>query len=131
MSYLESNYELGSAFASSALASKKYANGQVVRLITPADKQYQATIYPSIATEALSIEIEDPYDNVIYTMEIPVGSHSSNVVTLSAESTSTEGDIDQYSANMTELTKSYLGTDMYYVNFSDLGIGPIQYPLPQ
>lgn len=131
MSYLESNYELGSAFASSALASKKYANGQVVRLITPANRQYQATIYPSIATEALSIKIEDPDDGRTYTMEIQVGSHSSNIVTLSTESTSTDEDIDRHLANMTELTKSYLGANMYYVNFSCLVFGITEYPLPQ
>lgn len=128
--HVESEYSLGQTFSDSSSIAKKYAKGQVVRLINPADKQYQATIYPSIALQDLTITIEDPFDNITYVMEIPQGSHSSNIITLNAGSTSTAVDIDQYSANITELTKSYLGSDMYYVNFSDLGIGAIQYPLP-
>lgn len=128
--HVESEYSLGQTFGDSAYIARKYAKGQVVRLVNPADKQYQATIYPSIALQDLTITIEDPFNNITYVMEIPGGSHSSNVITLDAGSTSTAVDIDQYSANITELTKSYLGNDMYYVNFSDLGIGAIQYPLP-
>ena len=128
--HVESEYILGREFGDSAYTARKYAKGQVVRLINPADKQYQATIYPSIALQDLTITIEDEFDNITYVMEIPEGSHSSNIITLDAESTSTAVDIDQYSANITELTRSYLGNDMYYVNFSDLGIGEIQYPLP-
>ena len=128
--YVESEYILGREFGDSAYIARKYAKGQVVRLINPADKQYQATIHPSIALQDLTITIEDEFDNITYVMEIPEGSHSSNIITLDAESTSTAVDIDQYSANITELTRSYLGNDMYYVNFSDLGIGEIQYPLP-
>lgn len=128
--HVESEYILGREFGDSAYIARKYAKGQVVRLVNPADKQYQATIYPSIALQDLTITIEDPFNNITYVMEIPEGSHSSNVITLDAGSTSTAVDIDQYSANITELTKSYLGNDMYYVNFSDLGIGAIQYPLP-
>lgn len=128
--HVESEYILGREFGDSAYTARKYAKGQVVRLINPADKQYQATIYPSIALQDLIITIEDPFDNITYVMEIPEGSHSSNIITLDAGSTSTAVDIDQYSANIIELTKSYLGDDMYYVNFSDLGIGAIQYPLP-
>ena len=128
--HVESEYILGREFGDSAYTAKKYTKGQVVRLINPADKQYQATIYPSIALQDLTITIEDPFDNITYIMKIPKGSHSSNIITLNAGSTSTAVDIDQYSANITELTKSYLGNDIYYVNFSDLGIGAIQYPLP-
>lgn len=128
--HVESEYILGREFGDSAYIARKYAKGQVVRLVNPADKQYQATIYPSIALQDLTITIEDPFNNITYVMGIPKGSHSSNVITLDAGSTSTAVDIDQYSANITELTKSYLGNDMYYVNFSDLGIGAIQYPLP-
>lgn len=128
--HVESEYNLGQTFGDSAYTARKYAKGQVVRFINPADKQYQATIYPSIALQDLTITIEDPFDNITYVMEIPEGSHSSNIITLDAGSTSTSADLDQYSINITELTKSYLGNDMYYVNFSDLGIGAIQYPLP-
>ena len=128
--YVESEYNLGQTFSDSSSVAKKYAKGQVVRLINVGHIQYQATIYPSIALQDLTITIEDPFDNMTYVMEIPEGSHSSNIITLSVESTSTSVDLDQYSINMTELTKSYLGADMYYVNFSDLGIGEIQYPLP-
>ena len=59
--YIESEYGLGQTFGDSAYTARKYAKGQVVRLINPADKQYQATIYPSIALQDLTITIEDPF----------------------------------------------------------------------
>jgi len=109
--------------------SFKYANGQVVRLVTPGLKQYQITIHPLVASENLSITIKDPFDSSVYIMEIPEGSINSNTVTLSVGSTSLDNDIEQY--NNAELSRSFFGINMFYQNYSDLGNGgPIQYPLP-
>lgn len=75
------------------------------------------------------IKIEDPFDSFPYTMEISEGSTSSNIITLSPESTTSEIDLEE--SNSAELSKGYFGTSMFYQNYADLGHGGvIQYPLP-
>ncbi len=110
-------------------ASFKYVNGVVVRLISLVNKQYAITTYPIDLQESISMVIEDPYENDLYTLTIGVGFNLSNVITLKEASTSTDQDIE--SINSAEFAKSKFGTFLYYKNYCDLGVGiPIQYPLP-
>lgn len=109
--------------------SFKYVYGVIVRLVTPTSKQYQLTTYPVMVSESISLTIEDPYENDMYTMTIPGGSNTSNIISLKVASTSTDQDIE--TTNATVLATDSFGTYLHYQNASDLGNGgPILYPIP-
>lgn len=127
--YLWSTYASDVNLQADIEASFKYVNGLVVRLIgTEVDKQYKTTIYPFLAQESITSSFDDPYDNTIYSMTIPIGGTNSNVVNLAPESTSTGADIDQ--DGYFYLDSNEFGNYLHYTAVVDGAAGSPIYPLP-
>ena len=112
------------------LSSFKYLKGVVVRLIGVGVKQYKITTYPLLVQEIVTVKLEDPFDNLNYTLTIPIGSHSSNICTFSNDSNTDDRGIVDIMGLLVLQTPEF-GTYIHYMLLYDLGVGIIpQYPIP-
>lgn len=109
----------------------KYSRIQIVRvvevgLLSPIN--ILATIHPYVAVENIQVNVEDPFNNHRYTLTIPVGSSSSDIVAFDAGSTSNIQSIDN--PLLTYIQSPNPGAFMGYDVFVESDVS-LHYPIQQ